>query len=151
MADTEMSLFDELIRSGLPLNWTTLLVGWQGTGNLHRQVDIPDLVAFTARRISQAQTSCPIVDELLALSNSECDSAEQILAELALAERGDPLREERKWALIALKRVLHQLPNEPVDALTALTGFWSSFGYPSYSPHQFKELATTLRPQCREA
>ena len=52
----------------------------------------------------------------------------------------------RKWRLILLQETLDTLPTDPVYALTELTDFWLSFGFPSDSPHFVQGRGNSMLP-----
>jgi hypothetical protein len=130
---------------GLPLNWTTLLVGWRGPGKLARQLSAEEVSAFALERLSSNEASIPLV-ALATAGEGHTGEIAEWLQTLADDEGSDPSWEERKWRLILLEEVLAGLGADPVYDLIKLTEFWEQFDYPLDSPHVVQGARNNLTP-----
>lgn len=141
-----MTWADDLIGLGIPTNWTTLEVGTSGRG-------LPSPMLWPGEAMELAYRLDPPADNLDAytelLSADVGDRAEIIaaLGRLSESEGVDRGPEVRKWRLLEVRRQLRELPNDPIQALVALTELWAAWGYPSDSPHVVQGLGNDMRPE----
>ena len=143
-----MSTFEK-IRAAFTTNWTTVLVGWNGLGDLcpwpDRWTEYPALIfgheicAYCDEQL--AKSFDPIErDMILALLALDVRTASReivrtLLTPLSVLCKGDPAIELRKWRLVMLEETLEHLPKDALYGLIALSEFWQSFGFPADSPH----------------
>ncbi|MGV3607704.1 MAG: DUF2247 family protein [Planctomycetaceae bacterium] len=153
-----MSVFASL-EEEFDVNWTTMLVGWNGLGEYSPWPDRKDdflplystdeLAAFANKRF----TSSIAIEEALILkllSLNLCSERREtirgLLMDLATLNGGDPKLELRKWRLVLLEDLLTNFPADAVNGLVALTEFWECFGYPVESPHEVQGRGNEISP-----
>ena len=154
-----MSTFEKL-RAAFDVNWTTVLVGWNGLGVLspwpNCWTEFPPLIsadeiaAYADERLSSSSDPSK-QDLIVALLSSDLrletrEEIKDLLEPLAELDGGDPRIELRKWRLVLLEDVLVNLPNNALHGLMALTEFWQGFGFPSDSPHDVQGRGNTITP-----
>src|SRR5579862_506926 len=144
-----MSTFAEL-RAAFGVNWTTVLVGWNGLGVLSpwpgRWTEFPPLLsadevaAYADEMLTSSAdpTEQDLIVKLLSLNprTESRETVKDILSRLSDLDGSDPAIELRKWRLVILEQVLKEMPHDALYGLMALTEFWQSFGFPSDSPHE---------------
>jgi len=114
-------ILEEMLKSGMPVNWTTILVGWNGPGKFPRQISREEFASYTIQRMGNS-------------SHQQIEVNRAIRA-LAASEPGNKETETRKWRLYLLKDAMNNLAEDEIDGLYQLTDFWEKFDYPSDSPH----------------
>lgn len=127
-------------------NWTSLLTGWRGFGQIRRLVTIPDIRQFALAKLESAPQSDPDLAELATISEEHEDVVETFLARLASAEATYAEAEARKWIICLLESQLLKLSNDPIYGLLQLTDFWASLDFPDYSPHQVQGKGNNVSP-----
>lgn len=153
-----MTAFGKL-RTGFPVNWTTLFIGWRGLGPLSpwpdQWAEFPPLLstdelrAYAEERLASSSNEperAVILRLLSELDDGGRQAITSILSELTRVDGGNQDTELRKWRLILLEDVLDNMPTDAVYGLTALTEFWQSFGFPSESPHLVQGRGNTVTP-----
>lgn len=143
-----MSTFEK-IRATFTINWTTVLVGWNGLGVYcpwpDRWTEFPALICgheICAYCDEQLAISLDIIErdmilELLTLDfrTANREIVRTFLTPLSALCKCDPAIELRKWRLVMLEETLKHIPKDALYGLIALSEFWQSFGFPSDSPH----------------
>lgn len=129
------------------LDWTSVLVGWQGFSAFGRLVNPSDIREYA---LGQLETlPAPSVD-LVGLAICSDSDTEQIgghLIKLLSRETADRATAARKWVVCLLDRRLRDLPTDPLYGLLGLTEFWSDAGFPTNSPHQVQGLGNEIGPK----
>ena len=154
-----MSAFKKLVDT-FKVNWTTMLVGWNGLGELspwpERADEFPPLlsaeevVTYANERIGVTSDAAELelIVKLLSIDprGSARGAIRDLLARLAELDGGDAAFERRKWRLILLEDLLEHIPSDPVYGLTSLSAFWQSWGFPSDSPHEVQGRGNAIPP-----
>lgn len=154
-----MTAFESL-RDAFDINWTTILVGWNGLGTLspwpERKDEFPPLLSRAeiasyadqslAAAMESSQQELVIKLSLPDQNDERREDVARILQQLSKQERHDPELELRKWRFVLLERVLRDLPADPLCALIALSEFWLNFGGPRDSPHEVQGRGNTITP-----
>ena len=155
-----MKTFDNL-KSNFPVNWTTILVGWEGLGMISPWPDkwetFPPLLTFEEvcefcyDRIAKPDDMKKqrLILNVLEFENKPVERAlvRYLIKPLSDLEHGDTIFELRKWRVIMLGEVLEKLKNDTVYDLVALSEFWQSFGFQSDSPMEFQGVGNNIRPE----
>ena len=155
-----MSVFS-IIRAAFDINWTTILIGWEGLGVLSpwpsRWTEFPSLVsakevAIYADERLASTTDVNEQDLILKLLSVDLrtesrEAIRDLLKPLSDLDGNDPAIELRRWRLILLERVLENMPQDSLYGLMALTEFWQGFGFPPDSPHQVQGCGNEIGPK----
>jgi len=137
-----MSALDDFKTAGLPVNWRTLLVGWDGPGKHPSMLTLDDIRKYAAERLAESES----LEDIVAIAVASDDEGEQVrgrLRALAARERSTVGEELRKWQIVLLARQLGELPTDPLYGLLALTEFWGQFDFPSDGPHVVQSPGAT--------
>jgi hypothetical protein len=138
-------IFEEL-KKRVALDWTILLVGWQGFGPYRSLVTPFDIAQFALERLENEQE--PSLDVIeLATTDAGADEMGNRLGRMASPDRADHEAAKRKWIAVLLDDKLQSLPSDPLYGLLELTEFWADLGFPSYSPHQVQGKGNATIPQ----
>lgn len=136
----------EELKKRIPLDWTILLVGWQGVGFNRSLVTPSDIAQFAQEKLEiWHEDSRDIIE--LATADAGADDIRARLSRLASSDRADHEAAKRKWIAVLLDEKLQSLPNDPLYGLLELTEFWADLGFPSYSPHQVQGKGNVIGPQ----
>lgn len=149
------------LKSLFSVNWTTILLGWKGTGALspwpERWAEFPPMLTIEEvldYANERLVSSCDATEEELLIGlvclDTHTASREDVLAyitKLSKLNDSNPVLEGRKWRVISLDRVLKDLPSDSLYGLIALSEFWQSFGFPSDSPHEIQGRENTKSPE----
>lgn len=120
---------------GVPVNWKTVLAGWDGPSGNERQIDTAQVIEFASRELGESpKMSTGEVLALASLDTEELDEVDRLLRDLAHQDRSSGELEVRKWRLLMLYDLLDALPQDPLYAWLALAEFWHSFGNPNDAP-----------------
>jgi hypothetical protein len=144
-----MSAF-ETLKAEFGINWTTILVGWNGAGAFSpwpdRRDDFPPLLSvgelesFAAERLllSSDVAEESLIVRLLSLNLRDAprQAVREVLEGLANLSSADQTLELRKWRLVMLEALLGRVDKNLVKGLLTLTEFWQEFGFPQDSPHE---------------
>jgi hypothetical protein len=143
-----MTRFQTLLACGLPINWTTLLVGWQ-TGYATTE----DVKSYAGDQLtSSSGTDAYRVFRLYDAAPTNTWEISDWLLELAGDEAGARDTARRTWDLALLKPLLSEMTDDPdsgeemLEALYALTDFWAERGYPPHSPHTVQGRGNDITP-----
>ena len=149
------------IQAAFGLNWTTVLVGWEGLGVFSpwpsRWTEFPSLVSaeevavYADERLASA-TALSERDLVLKLVSVDWrtesrEAIRDLLKPLSDFDGKDPAIELRKWRLVLLERVLENMPQDSLYGLMALTEFWQGFGFPPDGPHQVQARGNEIGPK----
>lgn len=129
------------------IDWTSLLAGWRGFGNHRRLVTLPELREFALEKLEAASDPGSDLVQLAIASDADTDEIERHLANLASRNTAEFEAAARKWVVSLLEQHLRELPSDPLYGLLGLTEFWSSLGFPAYSPHQVQARGNDVSPQ----
>ena len=120
---------------GLPVNWTTVLVGWIGPGELHPLLTAKDVIDFAVEVLVSDEDSRPEIVQLAGALPSEVEVVQSTLYALASEDAAVRAFEERKWRLVLLQELLVDLTCDPLYGLINFKEFWGQFSYPDDSPY----------------
>ncbi len=154
-----MSVFANL-KIDFDINWTTMLVGWNGLGTFSpwpdRRDEFPplfsagELAAFAYERLASSSDVAEqdLIVKLVSLDlhNETRQEIRGLLIHLAEFDGSDPTFEFRKWRLVLLEDLLENIPKDAVYGLMALTEFWQSVGFPPESPHEVQGRGNEITP-----
>ena len=154
-----MSVFAKL-NADFDINWTTVLVGWNGFGVFSPWTDradefppllsVDELVDYANVRLSSASGNieADLIIQLLShdLHTEKRVAIKDILTKLSDFGSRDPAFELRKWRLVLLLELLDNIPKDALYGLMALTEFWQNFGFPPDSPHEVQGRGNNIDP-----
>lgn len=154
-----MSTFEQL-RAMFDVNWTTVIIGWNGLGVLSPWPDrwrefpplltIDEIEAYCDEKLAASSDHAEqdlIVAVLSSdLQNETREAVKEFLVPLSALSKGNPDIELRKWRLVLLEETLVNMPKDALYGLITLTEFWLSFGFPSDSPHEVQGKGNTISP-----
>jgi hypothetical protein len=146
-ADKAMTIFEKMQGSELPLNWTTILVGWEGPGKLPRQLSSSEVASYAARMIEKSPEQPVEVFQLADASVGEDDKIYRLIRNLSAQEASDRNFETRKWRLFLLEEAMKELGDDPIYGLLHLSEFWEKFDYPADSPHEIQGRNNQYPPE----
>jgi len=129
-----VSALQELESLGLRVGWRTALVGWDGPAANGRQVEGHQIVELAVTKLSRSPGLQGAALELASLEGHEAEDIDRLLRRLARENHSSEDLELRKWRLLLLRRLLDELPEDPLYAWTTLAEFWHSFGRPRDCP-----------------
>lgn len=142
-----MTIFEKMQNSGSPLNWTTVLVGWQGPGKFPRQLSASEVASYAARMIELSPEQPEEVFQLASTSAGEDDEIYRLIKKLSAQEDSDINIEARKWRFFLLKEAMKELGSDPIYGLLHLSEFWGKFDYPPDSPHEIQGRNNQYSPE----
>ncbi|SRR6266446_1726077 len=142
-----MTILDKMIEVGIPVTWSTILIGWHGPAKYGPQLSIADIVSYAAGVIEANPEQPPCVLRLAGAQADDREMVETCLGKLASREGADQDIEVRKWRLYLLKEIERQLSDDPLYGLLALTEFWDKFNYPDDSPHVIQGRGNHQHPR----
>lgn len=129
------STFKLLKRSGIPINWGTIQVGWFGLGHYNdRMISPEELVEYAFDIWSASIDNHKCLNALAILSKREFDEISGLVDCLANICKYDEEFEILKWQIILLRQQIDELPDDPFEGNMALAEFWLNFGYPDDNP-----------------
>lgn len=144
--DIAMTL-ENMLESGLPVNWTTVWVGWRGVGGHRRLVSTEAAIDMASRLVALSPETVPeTVISLAGAFPHQHNDVEDLLQRLSAMEGTDEQTEVRKWRWLMLRDLLDALPSEPLMGLLDLGEFWSDFGFPEDSPHIVQGVGNLMTP-----
>jgi hypothetical protein len=143
-----MRRFQKLLASGLPVTWTTLLVGRQ-----EGHINTEEVQAYAGDQLA----CCSDADayQIFRLYDADPTNIWEVnhwLQELAGEAEAARETAHRIWDLALLKPLLVEMPDtsasneEMLEALYALTDFWAERGYPPHSPHTVQGHGNDISP-----
>jgi hypothetical protein len=133
---------DELRNLGFPVTWATVRAGWEGVGNLGRQLTVGDVSSFACQQLEHA--SAKVLSDIADLcAGLDEDNIDDVLRRLAPTISS---REIRKWRAFLLAQLMKTLPESPVDGLAELTAFWNALDFPGDMPHVVQGLGNEISP-----
>lgn len=144
-----MKIIDRLIAKGIPINWTTIKVGWQGVGKyVRRLIEVDDIILFAV----EAHSNCSVEQSktvllLMGVTEKDKELIDSCLHKLHLLEGKDVSLEARKWRLGMVEELISDLENEALGGLLQLTEFWEQFNFPDDSPHVVQGLNNAITPK----
>jgi len=153
-----MSTFEKL-KNTFSVNWTTILVGWEGLGiiSLLRLEDFPPLLTleevfeyvYESIAENHDKKEMDLILDFLPFEQKEPDRAlvQHFLTQLSEWHHGNKAFELRKWRAIVLDDVLGQLQGGALYDLISLLEFWQEFGFPSDCPMVFQGIGNNIRPE----
>lgn len=129
-----MMILEKFKKNKLFINWTTILIGWNGPGKFSRILTEQEVINYALELV---QTDSNVPDEVWLLagcSKSDTQEIQNLLIKLASFECNQT-NELLKWEIVLLQDVLEKIDNRSLYGLLQLTEFWEKFQYPSDSPH----------------
>lgn len=142
-----MTILDRMRRDDIPINWSTILIGWHGPADYGRQLSIADIASHAGNLIEANPEQPECVLKLAGAQNDESEMVESCLKQLVAKGEADQNIELRKWRLYMLKDLEPTLGDDPVYGLIALTEFWDKFDYPKDSPHVVQARGNHQSPE----
>jgi hypothetical protein len=144
-----MTVFSKL-REEFQVNWTIVLIGWEGPAEQPPSVSTEELLAYAEERLGSSSNFShedELIVNLMSLDSQRVsrERLRDLLQRLAMSG-GNEAIELRKWRVILLKELLKTLSDDPILALISLTDFWASFDFPADSPHIVQGRGNTLSP-----
>ena len=127
------------------LDWTVLLVGWEGPGKYPRLIDVQDVKDYALSNSGDTHLSEEAIVELESVDEDDTAAICRMLRSLSTAS-GSRSIALRKWIVCLLDRTLGDLPDEPTHGLLALSDFWERFDYPKFCPHGVQGRDETRAP-----
>ena len=123
-----MTIFNEFLNSGLPIDWTTVFIGWQGLPG-HRLLITRDQVLDYA--MDQIGYSLPeqesIVAELAFADAQDTWTIQRCLEQLALDAPEDVQRATRIWQWVLLNEIVTRLEKEAQAIPSRDVSFYGSW------------------------
>ena len=153
-----MSIFIKL-KNIFSVNWTTILVGWEGLGvfSPFKWEDFPPLLTldevyeycYEAIGKTDDTTEIGLIINALEFEKKTVERAfiRLLLQSLADLHHVDKVLELRKWRVILCAETLEKLQNEMTDDLASLKEFWMCFGFPKDSPMEYQGVGNNIRPE----
>jgi hypothetical protein len=145
------------IRKLFEVNWTTVLVGWNGLGILspwpERWSEFPSLLnsseisAYCDERLASIPDPAELNLIVMLLSSFQTESREavkQLLMSLSELSKGNSSLELRKWRVALLEETLDKMSNDVLDGLMELTEFWQDFGFPADAPCAIQKICSAV-------
>jgi len=129
-----MTYLERMLKAGIPVNWLTVMVGWDGPGGYDRLLSIPEVASYAAGLLGDDSGHPAEVLKLAAAYDGDIDLVDSCVRKLAAGEKNEPSLELRKWRLVLLEDLLETLGDDPLYGLLGLTEFWAGFGYPADAP-----------------
>lgn len=142
-----MSILEKMTSDDVPVNWSTVLLGWYGPGKYDRQLSVADIAAYAQELIEANPEQPNAVLKLAGAHDDETEMVESSLKQLTALESDDKNTEVRKWRLYLLKELEPTLGDDPISGLIQLTEFWEKFDYPDDSPHVVQGRGNDQDPQ----
>ena len=148
-----MSTF-ETLKTIFRVNWTTILVGWEGLGRISPWPDrwetFPPLLTFEevckycydAIANTNDTNEISFILDVLDFEKKEPEHAlvRYLIKPLSDSEHGDTAFELRKWRAILLSEVLEGLQGDALPDSLKIGEFWLYCGFPSDSPMKQPDL-----------
>jgi len=155
-----MSKFESL-KNKFSVNWTTILVGWEGLGTISPWPNdwekYPTLInlnevyehCYNAFNKKLNNDESNLIFNLLAFENKPAERAliRSLLQPLAELHSNETSFELRKWRVIMLGEVLEQLSNDPLYDWLSISEFWMYFGHPKDSPIEYQNFGKNIKPK----
>ena len=129
-----MTYIEKMLKGGIPVNWLTIKIGWDGPGNYTRLLSTADVIAYAGSLFEDDAEQPAEVLKLASAYDGEEGLVDACIRKLASEEKSQPSLEIRKWRLVLLEDHLKTLGDDPLYGLMGLNEFWAGFGYPNDSP-----------------
>ena len=100
-----MSILEKMTGDDVPVNWSTVLLGWYGPGKYDRQLSVADIAAYAQELIEASPEQPNAVLKLAGAHDDETEMVESSLKQLAALESADKDTVVRKWRLYLLKEL----------------------------------------------
>jgi hypothetical protein len=129
-----MNILDEFRGAGLTINWRTLLIGWDGPGKHPPLLTLSDIRDYATEVLAKPNPAEGATQIAISGDDENAEVRAHLVA-LSADEHSDFGSELRKWQLVLLKRLLEELPPDPLYGLLALAEFWERFDFPEAGPY----------------
>lgn len=129
------------------LDWGVVLHAWNGIPGFNWRIKASDIVELAVDELKYVEdTSMPILVELTSAEDLSEYEVKDLLEKLC-EKRGINLETAlHKWRVVALEELLDNLSNDPIYDLIKITNFWSSWEFPSDSPHIVQGVENDITP-----
>jgi len=148
-----MKTFEKL-KNNFPINWTTVLVGWEGLGMISPWPDkwnkssplltINEIYEFCYEIIGKTNNSKEInlIVEILEFEKKDPDRelVRCLLTPLSELYNGDKTFEIRKWRAVMLSELLEQLHGDALDNSLQIGEFWMYYGFLLDNPMKHPDI-----------
>jgi Uncharacterized protein conserved in bacteria (DUF2247) len=133
---------DVIASMGIPVTWPVVQAGWDGIGQMDRQLTVADISDFACKQLERlsADASADILDLCAATDSDEVNA---VLPRLAPVISRNAIR---TWRAVLLAKLLDELPGSPVDGLSELTSFWNTLNFPDDMPHVVQGRDNDISP-----
>ena len=144
----------EILKNNFPVNWTTVLVGWEGLGIISPWPDkwiessplltVNEVYEFCYDRISKTSDAKEIslILEMLEFEKKGPDREfiGYLLTPLSELYNGDKTFEIRKWRAVMLGELLERLQGDALSDSLEIGEFWMYYGFPPDSPMKHSDI-----------
>jgi Uncharacterized protein conserved in bacteria (DUF2247). len=151
----------ERLKHEFPVNWTTILVGWEGLGIISPWPDewekFPPLLGFDdvckhccdVLATTNDSMEIDLIIDVLAFENKNPERAliRHLLTSLSALKKHDKKFELRKWRVIMLGETLNKLQKDPLNDVLAINEFWMYFRHPQNSPMKIEGIELNKYPE----
>jgi hypothetical protein len=133
---------DAISDLGLPVTLDVVRAGWDGIGDMPRQLMASDVADFACRQLAQPDSgdSADIANLCITTDSEEIDTA---LSRLVPVVSENAIR---TWRAFLLAKLLGELPESPIDGLSELTSFWNALNFPDDMPHVVQGRNNDISP-----
>ena len=151
----------ETLKTNFPVNWMTVLVGWEGLGMIspwpYDWEKSPPLLTldemykhcYDAVGKTDDKEELRLMIDVLEFENKSPNRAlvRSLIQPLARLHSNDATFELRKWRAIILGEVLGKLQNDGLNDWISIAEFWMYFGFPPDSPIEFQTFEKNKRSE----
>ncbi len=135
-------------KNNLKITWTAIEIGLQGYKFFPQQLDYSDIVEYAVKLLVDELADNEEVILLASCNVSNFEEIKDLVSQLKSNENLNCTLELRKWVVLALDNLLHNINiDDYIDGLNEITHFWSMFDYPEFSPHQVQGRKNEISPK----
>lgn len=144
--ENQMNFLEKFIENDLSINWTTIFMGWNGVGNLDKQLTSKEIIDYALTQVTEDMDYQSSIFELASKYKDETEQISLLLRELSNEKNNDEEIEIRKWRLLRLIEFLEQLKGNYFENLLNLTEFWLDWDLPVDGPHIIQGRLNNITP-----
>ena len=141
-----MMKLERFKKNKLPVNWATILIGWNGPGKFTRILTGQEIIEYALELIESDSNVLEEVWLLVGCNKNDTEEIQDLLVKLASVECNEA-NEVLKWQIVLLQDELEKIDKRPLYGLLQLTEFWDKFNYPSDSPHIVQGMNNEVSPE----